>query len=255
MDFWKGMLCAQAFICVVYIFFGVFVYSYFGQYSASAIYQVINPQGLRTLNNVLNLLTGFIACGESSPISEISSQIASNMLIVLYFHVGMKTVYIEVFQEALNFPPIASNRGKWMWFALGPIYWAIAFVIAAAVPNLNGIVNMIGGLLGVNFTYSLPGIVFLGWSIQVGAELPGEGFFPDTGETVMFDSGMKRWTRGYIKRWYYNIPCALYILAALATSGMGTWAAVEGLITVFGPGGTIATSYGCTSPVWGKEES
>lgn len=25
MDFWKGMLVAQTFICVVYIFFGVFV--------------------------------------------------------------------------------------------------------------------------------------------------------------------------------------------------------------------------------------
>ena len=25
MDFWKGLLCAQIFICVVYIFFGVFV--------------------------------------------------------------------------------------------------------------------------------------------------------------------------------------------------------------------------------------
>ena len=27
MDFWKGMLCAQVFICVVYVFFGAFVYS------------------------------------------------------------------------------------------------------------------------------------------------------------------------------------------------------------------------------------
>lgn len=25
MDFWKGLLCAQIFICCVYIFFGVFV--------------------------------------------------------------------------------------------------------------------------------------------------------------------------------------------------------------------------------------
>ncbi|OAA57266.1 Transmembrane amino acid transporter family protein [Cordyceps fumosorosea ARSEF 2679] len=232
MDFWKGMICAQAFICVVYLFFGLFVYSYFGQYSASVIYQVINPAGLRTFNNVLNLLTGLIA-------------------VVLYFHVGMKTVYIEVFQEMFNFPPIASSRGRWMWYALGPLYWIIAFLIAAAVPNLNGIVGFVGGLFAVNFSYSLPGIAYLGWSVQSAAVLPGEGFNPETGENVVHDSGMKRLARGFMARWYIHVPCAIYALAGLATSGMGTWAAVEGLISVFGPGGTVATSYGCRSPVWG----
>ncbi|KAM3453170.1 hypothetical protein MY3296_003933 [Beauveria thailandica] len=232
MDFWKGMICAQAFICVVYLFFGIFVYSYFGQYSASVIYQVINPAGLRTFNNVLNLLTGLIAA-------------------VLYFHVGMKTVYIEVFQEIFKFPPIATKRGKWMWYALGPLYWIIAFLIAAAVPNLNGIVGFVGGLFAVNFSYSFPGIAYLGWSVLCAAELPGEGFNPETGENVVHDSGVKRWSRGFIKKWYIHIPCAIYALAGLATSGMGTWAAVEGLISVFGPGGTVATSYGCRSPVWG----
>ncbi|OAA78805.1 Transmembrane amino acid transporter family protein [Akanthomyces lecanii RCEF 1005] len=232
MDFWKGMICAQAFICFVYLFFGVFVYSYFGQYSASVIYQVINPAGLRTFNNVLNLLTGLIAA-------------------VLYFHVGMKTVYIEVFQEVFKFPPIASKRGRWMWYALGPMYWIIAFLIAAAVPNLNGIVGFVGGLFAVNFSYSFPGIAYLGWSIQDAAVLPGEGFNPETGESVLNDRGPKRWARGFMKKWYIHAPVLVYSLAGLATSGMGTWAAVEGLIEVFGPGGTVATSYGCRSPVWG----
>lgn len=235
MDFWKGMLCAQVFICLVYLLFGLFVYSYFGQYSASSIYLVINPYGLRLLNNILNLLTGIIAC-------------------VLYFHVGMKTVYIEVFQEALGFPHLATKRGKWMWLALGPVYWAVAFLIAAAVPNLNGIVNMIGGVFGLNFTYSLPGLVFLGWSIHSAAELPGEGYDPVTGVTTILDGGWRRWTRGFVKCWYISVPCVIYVLASLATSGMGTWAAVEGLIEIFGPGGTVATSFGCASPVWRKKD-
>lgn len=166
----------------------------------------------------------------------------------------MKTVYIEVFQEVLNFPPVATKKGRWMWFALGPVYWAIAFCIAAAVPNLNGIVNMVGGLLGLNFTYSLPAFVYLGWSIQVGAELPGEGYDPTTGQTTTLDRGMKRWARGFMAKWYFNIPCLLYGLASLATSGMGSWAAVEGLIEVFGKGGTVATSFGCASPVWSKKD-
>lgn len=163
----------------------------------------------------------------------------------------MKTVYIEVFQEVFKFPPIASNRGKWMWYALGPLYWIIAFLIAAAVPNLNGIVGFVGGLFAVNFSYSFPGIAYLGWSIQDAAVLPGEGFNPETGESVLHDRGPKRWARGFMKKWYIHATVLIYSLAGLATSGMGTWAAVEGLIEVFGPGGTVATSYGCRSPVWG----
>lgn len=162
----------------------------------------------------------------------------------------MKTVYVEVFQEILHFPPITTSRGRWMWYILGPIYWILAFLLAAAIPNLNGIVGFIGGLLSLNFTYSFPGLAFLGWSIHHHAVLPEESFNPHTGETHYVDQGMPRWWRGFWKGWMINIPCTLYILASLACSGMGTWAAVEGLISVFGPGGTHATSYGCASPVW-----
>lgn len=61
-DFWKGMLCAQTFICIVYIFFGAFVYGHYGQYSASTINTVVQPFALQTVNNVLSLITGAIAC-------------------------------------------------------------------------------------------------------------------------------------------------------------------------------------------------
>ena len=65
MDFWKGLFCAQAFICIVYLLFGVFVYSFWGQYSANNIVNVIRPYGIQTAGNVLTLLTGFIAVCKS----------------------------------------------------------------------------------------------------------------------------------------------------------------------------------------------
>ncbi|KAI7157959.1 hypothetical protein KC349_g5248 [Hortaea werneckii] len=229
-DFWKGLFLAQGFICFVYILFGVFVYSNFGQYSASNIGNVIQPFGLQTAQNIIALLTSFFA-------------------IFLYFNIGMKTVYLEVFQEIFNFPAITTRKGQWCWYALGPVYWILAFVVAAAVPNLNGIVNLVGGLFGLNFTYSLPGIMFVGYLVQRGASLPGEGFDPVTGQTTRHDSGMKRWVRGYKKYFLINTFTTLYFLAGLACSGMGTWAAIEGLIQVFGPGGTVATSFGCAVPV------
>jgi hypothetical protein len=61
MDFWKGLFCAQAFICIVYLLFGIFVYSFWGQYSANNIVNVIRPYPLQTAGNVFTLLTGFIA--------------------------------------------------------------------------------------------------------------------------------------------------------------------------------------------------
>jgi hypothetical protein len=161
----------------------------------------------------------------------------------------MKTVYLEVFQEILHFPPITSKKGRIMWFALGPLYWVFAFLVAAAVPNLGGLVSFVGGLFSLNFTYSFPAMLYFGYKIQEAAALPGEGFDPVTGITTRHDGGMKRWTRGFMKRPLLIGGTGLYILAALACSGMGTWAAVEGLISIFGPGGTVATSLGCASPV------
>ncbi len=39
MDFWKGMLCAQCFICFTYLLFGAFVYGHWGQYAIFNINQ------------------------------------------------------------------------------------------------------------------------------------------------------------------------------------------------------------------------
>jgi hypothetical protein len=88
MDFWKGMILAQSFICFVYILFGAFVsvlplpnmpvdrsgrkiranhvfiqvYGHYGQYAIANIVNVIQPLSLQTASNVLALLTATVAC-------------------------------------------------------------------------------------------------------------------------------------------------------------------------------------------------
>ncbi|GAQ35564.1 hypothetical protein AtubIFM54640_007963 [Aspergillus tubingensis] len=229
-DFWKGLLCAQLFICFVYIFFGAFVYSFYGQYSISNLYNVVEPKGLQMAVNIVYFLTSIIAC-------------------ILYFNIGMKSIYQQVFMELLNFPDISTKRGRLLWYGLGPIYWVIAFVIAAAVPNFSGISSMVGAALILNFTYTLPGILYVGFRCQKDAALPGEGYDPATGVTVRHDSGMQRYIRGFKKHWVLNLFCIFYFCGGLACSGMGMWAAIESLVEVFGPGGTVATSFGCAAPV------
>jgi hypothetical protein len=168
---------------------------------------------------------------------------------VLYFNIGMKTVYIEVFQQVFHFPEITSRKGKLLWYALGPIYWALAFVVAAAVPNLNGISGLVGALLILNFTYTFPALLYVGYRCQVDAALPGEGFDPSTRITTRHDGGLKRWVRGFKKNWHINTLSVIYFLGGGVCSGMGAWAAIVGLIQIFGPGGTVATSFGCAAPV------
>ncbi|KAK4553077.1 hypothetical protein LTR86_009804 [Recurvomyces mirabilis] len=246
MDFYKGLFLAQGFICLIYICFGAAVYAEIGQYIVSQIGQSIQPYSIQTAGNVFGLLTGFIAIGKYSPVAVVFGLTA---LPVLYFNVCTKTIYLEVFQKIFHFPSITTKRGTWQWFGLGPLLWILAFIVAASDPNLNGIVNVVGRLFSLNFTYSIPALLWLGYSIKDASALEGEGFNPATGETTRHDEGMKRYVRGYLKRPVSHTITLLYFLAGLACSGMGSWAAIEGLIPVFGPGGTVATSWGCASPV------
>ncbi|EXJ71533.1 uncharacterized protein A1O5_05341 [Cladophialophora psammophila CBS 110553] len=228
MDFWKGCLLAQTFILVVYVFFGAFVYTYIGQYSITSITQVVSPYGLQLVSNILALVTGFLA-------------------IFLYFNIGMKTVYLEVGQELFGLPAISTKKGYYLWLGLGPVYWIVALVLAVSVPNFTAITNLIGGLLSLNFTYSIPAIMYVAWVIQNAATLPGEGFDPYTGVTTRHDDGWKRYMRGLRKSWWYSVPAILFALGGLASSGMGSWSAIQSLKEIFGPGGTIQTSWSCTA--------
>lgn len=136
-----------------------------------------------------------------------------------------------------------------MWFALGPVYWVVAFVVAAAVPNLNGISGLVGALLILNFTYTFPAILYVGYRCQVDSALPTEGFDPVTRITTRLDSGYKRWVRGFFKSWHINTLSVIYFLGGLVCSGMGCWAAIEALIIFFQGGSSIATSFGCAVPI------
>lgn len=162
----------------------------------------------------------------------------------------MKTVYLEVGQAIFNLPPITSTKGKYLWWGLGPVYWIIAFVVSMSVPQFSAFTNFVGGLFSLNFSYSLSGVMFFGYLIHDGARLEGEGFDPTTGETTRHDSGVQRWIRGFKKTWYISLPVLIFTGCGLATSGMGTWAAVLALKAAFGPGGSVLTSWTCTNPYY-----
>ncbi|KAK3936501.1 transmembrane amino acid transporter protein-domain-containing protein [Diplogelasinospora grovesii] len=228
-DFWKSLLVAQTFIYVVYMFFGLFVYSYQGQYSYNPVIQGLSPYHWQTACNIMALITGLIAAA-------------------LYGNIGLKVLYVEVFQEVFNAPPLTVSRGKWLWAAIIPIYWAIAFVIGAAIPQFSYVSGFIGALFILSFTYTLPALLALGYWIKKDAMTPEERFDPTTRSVSYVDSGFKRFMRGYMKKPFFNTWNVIYLLGGLATTALGMYSSIEGLIGAFS-GKSAATSFGCGTPV------
>lgn len=228
-DFWKGLLCADIFIYVAYLFFGVFVYSYQGQYAYNPVMQGLSPYNWQTATNIMNLVTGLIAAA-------------------LYGNIGIKVAYIEVLQELFNFPPLTSTKGKWIWVALVPAYWVLAWVVCAAIPQFSYISGLVGAVCILQFTYTFPAILALGFQIQKDAMIPGtEVFDPTTKTYSAVDRGFTRWMRGFKVKWHLNLFNLIYFLGALCTAALGIYSSCLGLISAFS-GNSTATSFGCGSP-------
>lgn len=84
--------------------------------------------------------------------------------------------------------------------------------------------------------------------VRKNAILPEEGFDPATGSLGRTDSGLRRWVRGFFgKKWYMNIFNLLYMLGALAMAALGSYGAIENLISAFASGAT--NSFVCKSPL------
>lgn len=135
-----------------------------------------------------------------------------------------------------------------MWVGLVPLYWAIAYVIGAAIPDFAGFTGIVAASCILQFTYTFPPLLHIGFSIQRNAQQAESGFDPATGEVNANDSGLRRCIRGFLgRRWYLNIFNLLYFLGALATAGLGIWAAVKNLIYAYSI--PELNAFGCTSPL------
>ena len=168
------------------------------------------------------------------------------MDIVIYTNIGV---------ELLKMPPLTQKSGKIIWVALIPIYWAVAFVIGAVIPNFNALVGVVGAICIVQFTYSFPPFLYMGAKTLINAMQPGEGYDPATNTTIRHDHGMKRWVRGFtggtkIEKavMFGNL---IYMLGALALGGLGAYASITLIIDTFAGGDPGLTTFSCTSPLDG----
>jgi hypothetical protein len=215
-DFIKAMWGAQFFIYTVYLVYGCYVYHYQGQYSFNPSYQGVSPYGWQTVGNMISLIAALIAAG-------------------LYGNIGIKVFYNNVLIDLFRAPPLVTRTGKFLYAAIVPIWWSIAFVIAAAIPDYFGFVAVISASTLLNLTYTLPPFFALGYDVKRAAlrlDL-GEGFDPTTGAINRSpESSVSRWVRGFVSGTWWevarNIWHVIYFLASLSMCGLGMYAAVQG---------------------------
>jgi hypothetical protein len=233
-DFWKAMIFAQVFIFACYIFYGGFIYGYQGQYSVNPSYQGVSPYAWQTFGNTLAVISALIAAG-------------------LYGNIGIKVLYNNLFVDLFSAPPLTSRKGKILWVIITPVYWTVAFIIAAAIPNFFGLTALIAALCIMQFSYTFPPMLHLGYALKEGAFLEGEGFDPATGQVTRHDAGIKRWVRGFLYggvtgwKFWNNLFCIIFFLGSAVTAGLGAYSAIEALITAFSV--PQITAFTCTSPL------
>lgn len=230
-DFWKGMLCAQSFIFFFYIMFGLFVYSYQGQFTINPAPQGMSPYDWQTAGNVISLVSSLIAAA-------------------LYGNIGIKVLYNNLFTDVFKFPPLTEKRGKLIWIGLVPLYWSLAFLIAAAIPQFSNLTALVAALCILQFTYTFPPFFMLGFEIKQHAMQPGEGFDPATGRVTRLDSGFARFKRGFSRQWYIKTFNLFYMLGAACCAILGAYSAIQGIVSSFQSNPAVS-SFGCSSPVGG----
>ncbi|GAA5881346.1 hypothetical protein JCM16303_000138 [Sporobolomyces ruberrimus] len=233
-DFLRGMALAQVVIVVVYLLYGIFVYSYQGQYTLALAYQGVSKYAWQTIGNVLALITGLIAA-------------------TLYGNIGLKVFYINVVENVFKGPPLMSRRGHLLWIPLVVVYWGLAFVIGSAIPSVGTLSGLVAATCIFQFTYTFPPALYLGYLMKVDAMNLDEPFSQPGIAPRQHDTwrSFSRWQRGAFnggrKRVVLKSLLFLWFVAALATAGLGMWATGTDLREALQSG--AASSFGCASSV------
>jgi hypothetical protein len=84
----------------------------------------------------------------------------------LYGNIGIKAIYQNTVKEAWNGPDLTTKKGKMLWVGMVPIYWVCAFIIASAIPQFSNVQGLVGAACILQFKYTFPPLLKLGFDIQ-----------------------------------------------------------------------------------------
>lgn len=145
MDFWKAMAYAQVFITIAYMLFGLFVYSYQGQFVLN-VSMLSNPPG--------KWLTFFSNQPANQGISIYGLQTATNatyltagiIAAALYGNIGVKVIYQNILIEFFRAPPLTAMAGKYLFAVCVVVYWSLAYVIGSSIPQFTNLSALVAAV-------------------------------------------------------------------------------------------------------------
>ncbi|BEJ11713.1 hypothetical protein CspHIS471_0201730 [Cutaneotrichosporon sp. HIS471] len=229
-DFWKAAFGAQFFCYSLYMLFGLFVYSFQGQYTN--ILPTVNIDSIlfQGLTNILGL-------------------ICITIIAVMYSHIGCKVFYRNVMRGYFKAPSLTSTKSTLYWSAVVCGYWTVAWVVGSAIPNITDLNTVVGAACILQFTYTFPSALLVGHWVQRDA-IKGDNKWEPGIEpwSNRLDSwrDKSRWRRGFKPYWYAKVVLMVYVLCALATCGLGIYSGVQSAKESFRSGRT--TSFSCRAP-------
>jgi hypothetical protein len=173
-----------------------------------------------------------------------------------------------VLREYFHAPDFTSSKGRWYWSASVIVYWAVAWILGSAIPNITSLVTLIGAACILQFTYTFPPILLCAYWMQIDA-MKGDtqwqpGMAPGSGRVDTWRNA-SRWKRGFRPYWYLKtflvsvVPVhsinnddsltrvqILLFLAAMCLAALGIYAGVEDAIAAFAS--STATAFSCIAP-------
>ncbi|OCB89174.1 hypothetical protein A7U60_g3657 [Sanghuangporus baumii] len=242
MDFWKAMCCAQLLIGTVYMMFGIFVYSFQGQFTLPLAFQGLSKFAWQTVGNVIALITGIIAAG-------------------LYGNIGIKVAYYHIVEQWFNGPPLLSRKGRIVWSFMVILYWSLAFIVGSAIPQVQTISGLVAAVCIMQFTYTFPPLFYALFHMQLDAarDDPGDSWrSASRWRRALFGSlspsppSSDLYARGKTARparmVFYKLFNLVLFLGSLAMACLGMYGSGKSIQATFASAGA-ATSFGCGAPV------
>ncbi|KAG5363474.1 hypothetical protein CJU89_2648 [Yarrowia sp. B02] len=232
-EFLKGMLSAQGVIFVCYLLYGLLVYAYQGQYTVNPANQGLGSHNWQTAVNVVSLVSALIGAG-------------------LYGNVGVKVVYITLLRRAMPFLPSLEDgfKGRIAWAVMVFSFWALAFVLASAIPQFSALTSLVGAACILQFSYTFPPLMYMGLTIREEASKLDQVDL-ETRTVTKFDSWktLARWKRGVLSRpWWIAVNFVLFLCSA-ATAVLGIYSSIYSLVEAFDAPGSATVAFGCKAPV------
>ncbi len=124
---------------------------------------------------------------------------------VLYGNIGIKVFYENVLRTYFKAPSMLSTKGRIIFSVTVVLYWFLAWVIAVGIPFLGALITLVGSLFILQFTYTFPPVLCLGFWMQIDAmkgDRPWEPGMIAGSNRVDTWKDMSRFKRGFKKYWY-----------------------------------------------------